>query len=255
MENLDVRDIDFSKLEILDVLSSEGTLYYDDKLFYKFYDQIINIKDKEQKLMLLNDNPHNLNAVIPHILIKNKNLTTGCAMNYIKDDYSLISYKKRDNYIPLLYEVSESLMEIHNDPRNIVVGDLHFNNILVDKDKKHYFIDFDSCMVGNIKEDRLPNSLLSYIKSLGGFDFDVNSNTDRFCMILSFINSMFDKFILGLSMYDYDEKAEQIYTLKNLRKYVIDIQKAINNIPYVPYLHEVISEKEMSYVKKNRNIK
>lgn len=252
MKILDVRDIDFCDLEMLDVLSSEGTLYFDDKLFYKFFDWVMNINNKEKKLILLNDNYGKLNAVIPHILIKNKHSLSGCAMTYIKDANSLIEYKKEDNFISLLNDVSLSLMKIHNDPRNIVVGDLHFNNILVDKNMNHYFIDFDSCMVDGIPQDRLPNSLLSYIGSRGNFDFNVNCNTDRLCMLLSFVNSLFDKNIDGLSMYEYDEKAEKIYTLKNLREYIINVRNAYNYIPYVPYLYEVISKKDL---KKIRNIR
>ena len=250
MEILDVRDIDFAKLEILDILSSEGSLYFNDNLFYKFYDNLTNLELKEKKLILLNDDYHRLNAIIPHILIKNKQLLSGCAMKYVKDASSLIEYKENDNYIELLYDVSLSLIKIHNDPRNIVIGDLHFNNIIVDKNKKHYFIDFDSCMIDNIPQNRLPNSLLSYAKSRGYFAFDVSCNTDRFCMILSFIHSLFDKSIDSLSLYDYDEKAEQIHTLKNLREYVIEIRKAYNNIPDVPYLHEVISPKDLTKTKR-----
>ena len=53
----------------------------------------------------------------------------------------------------------------------------------------------------------------------------------------------------------YDEKAEQLYTLKNLREYIIDIKNSGFGIPCVPYLHEVISEKDLTCVKKTRNIK
>lgn len=250
MKILDVRDIDFNSLKMLDILSSEGSLYFDDDLFYKFYDNLTNFECKERKLIILNSCDNNFNAIIPHILIKNKLLTSGAAMKYVRDALSLIKYKNNDNYISLLYDVSMTLKKIHSDPRNIVVGDLHFNNILVDQNMKHYFIDFDSCRVSGIEEDRLPNSLLSYVKSRGNFDFDVNCNTDRFCMTLSFINSFFDKFIDMLSMYDYDEKAEQIHTLKNLREYVIEIRKAYDCIPYVPYLHEIISIEDLTNVKK-----
>lgn len=255
MKIIDVGEIDFYYLEMLDVLSSEGTLYFDNKLFYKFYDNIKNIRNKERKLMLLNDGPSNLNAVIPHILIKNKHLIYGCAMKYIKDGISLIEYKKSDDYISLIYDASLSLKEIHNDPRNIAVGDLHFNNILVDKDKKHYFVDFDSCMIDGIPQDRLPRSLMTYIENGRGFCFEANDDTDRLCMILSLVRSLFDTDIDNVDMNIYDEKAEKINTLKNLREYVVGIRNNAYGIPSLPYLHEIISESDFSGVKKIRNIK
>lgn len=252
MEILDVRDIDFTKLEILDVLSSEGSLYYDNKLFYKFYDGMININNKEKKLMLLDEGNNNFNAIVPYVLIKNRLLTYGCAMKYVKGANSLIKYKKNDNYMLLLYDVSSSLMRIHMDPRNIVVGDLHFNNILVDKNMKHYFVDFDSCMIDNIPQDRLPNNLLTYIGNRGNFDFDVNCDTDRLCMILSFIRSLFDMDIDSIDMDAYDKISEQISTLKNLREYVVGIKNNVIGIPSLPYLHEIISLKDISGISKIR---
>lgn len=255
MEILDIRDIDFSKLEMLDVLSSEGTLYFDDELFYKLYDNLEDIDNKERKLLLLNEGINDFDAVIPHILIKNNLMMWGCGMDRVKDAISLVKYKKSDVFILLLYAVSLSLKKIHNDPRNIVVGDLHFNNILIDKNMKHYFIDFDSCMVDGIAQDRLPTSIMQYVSNRGDFKYKVGSNTDKLCMILSFINSLFGKDIDVLSMDEYDERAEQIYTLQNLREFIIAIKKNLYNIPSVPYLHEVISMRDFSGMKKIRNIR
>lgn len=254
MKILDVRDIDFNSLEMLDVFSSEGTLYFDDKIFYKLYDNLENIDNKEKKLLLLNDGINNFDAIIPHILIKNKLETWGCAMDRVKDATSLIKYKKTDIFILLLYSISLSLKKIHSDPRNIAVGDLHFNNILVDKGLKHYFVDFDSCMIDDIAQDRLPSSIIQYVGNRGDFKFKVGSNTDKLCMILSLINSLFGKDIDFLSMDEYDEKAEQIYTLKNLREFIVAIKKNMYNIPYVPYLHEVISMRDFPGTKRIKKI-
>lgn len=244
METLDIRDINFNKLEMLDVLSSESLLYFDDKLLYKLYDNLIDVENKDRKLILLNSDSRELAAIIPHILIKNKLLTYGCAMKKIDDAAALVEYKKDDIFMLLLYEVSLSLKKIHDDPRKIVVGDLHFNNILIDKDERHHFIDFDSCKIDDIPQDRLPSNLMRYVRNRCNFDFVVCSDTDRLCMILSLINSIFGSNIDGLSMNEYDKKAEQIYTLKNMRELVFDIKNNSYGIPSVPYLHEIISTKD-----------
>ena len=133
MEIFNLKDIDFSKLEFFsDVVSTESSLYFDDELFYKLYEGFVLPKTKEKKLLLLNDGNNIPEVIIPNILIKNNKLLCGCAMSYVKNANSLFKYRNSDLFIPLLYAVSISLKKIHNDPRNIVVGDLHFNNILID---------------------------------------------------------------------------------------------------------------------------
>lgn len=242
MEILDIRDIDFSKLIILNYIrSSESTLYCDDELFYKLYDNLLTASRKTKKLLLLNDGEIVPDAVIPNILIKNKCINYGCAMNNIKNSSGLIKYKNSDKFIFLVNNVSISLEKIHSDPRRIVVGDLHFNNILVDTNGKHYFVDFDSCMVDGIPQDRLPKNFMNYVYNRGNFKFKVGSDTDKLCMFLSVLGALFGKDIDDLTMNEYDERAEKLTTLRNMRNYVMEIKNNSNTIPEVPYLHELIS--------------
>ena len=53
-------------------------------------------------------------------------------------------------------------------------------------------------------------------------------------------------------MYEYDKKAEQIKTLKNIRSLVLDMRKT-KKIPTVPYLDELIitSDTQSKIRKKN----
>lgn len=242
MEMLDIRDIDFSKLEILNsIRTSESTLYYDDELFYKFYDNLLMASRKTRKLLLLNEGDVIPDVVIPNILIKNRRLNYGCAMNNIKNVSGLIKYKYSDEFIFLVNNVSCSLEKIHSYPRNIVVGDLHFNNILVDMKGKHYFVNFDSCMIDGIPQDRLPKNLMCYVYNRGNFKFKVSNETDKLCMFLSVLGALFGKNIDDLTMNEYDKRAEQLATLKNMRNYVMEIKNNSNIIPVLPYLHELIS--------------
>lgn len=244
MEVLDIREMDFNKLKLFDdIISTESSLYFDDELFYKFFDSFnkADVNNKRNKLLLLNDGDNSFDAVIPNILINNGNITCGCAMPNIKDAFPLFKYRNSGIFILLLYAVSLSLKKIHNDPRNIVVGDLHFNNILVDKNGKHYFIDFDSCKIGNISQDRLPTTLMEYVNNRGKFQFDVNVETDKLAMFLSTINALFGKKIDTLSIKEYDEKAEQLYTLKNMRNYFLEVKNNGTIICDVPYMSELIS--------------
>jgi len=243
MKILDIRDIDFSKLDILDVSSSESTIYLDEQLVYKFFDDasLSILERKRRKLILLNEGEVFSDVVIPNILLQNGKFLNGCAMRKIENSKSLIKYRSSDIFILLLYTISLSLKKIHDDPRNIAVGDLHFNNILIDEKGKHHFIDFDSCLIGGIMQDRLPRSLLQYVSNRNYFDFDVSYKTDKLCMLLSAVNSLYGKEIDSFSMYEYDERSEQIQILKDIKEIVLAVKNNSFGIPDVPYLSEIIS--------------
>lgn len=255
MKILDIRDIDFNVLNMLDVFSSECTIYYDEQLIYKFYDDVSSLilERKKKKIILLNEGELFSDVVIPNILIQNGKLMNGCAMENIKDSKSLIKYRNSDIFILLLFTVSLSLKKIHNDPRNIVVGDLHFNNILIDNNRKHHFIDFDSCMIEGIIQDRLPRGLIEYISNRNNFDFDVSYKTDKLCMLLSTINALFGKEIDSVSLYEYDEKAEKIRTLKNMREIFLAVKDNSVGIPDVPYFSDFVSLNDFPGTKKIKN--
>lgn len=256
MEMWDIRDIDFNKLELFNcVNATESSLYFDDELFYKLYNGFLLTKTKKRKILLLNQGVQLSDVIIPNILINNMDVLCGCAMTYIKDAETLIKYRNNDIFMLLLYAISISLKNIHIDPRNIVVGDLHFNNILIDKNGYHYFIDFDSCMIDGIPQDRLPTCLVEYVNNRGKFRFDVDTRTDKLCMFLSTINALFGKKIDILSIDEYDEKAEQLYTLKNMRNYFLEVKNNSTTICDIPYMSDFISINDFpgSKMKKIKN--
>lgn len=251
MQIINKRDIDFNKLNKLNwSKSTESTLYYDEELFYKMFADLFLAIRKKKKLMLLNDGNVISDVVIPNILINDGLITSGCAMERIKGARSLYKYKNSDIFMMLVYLVSLSLKKIHNDPRNIVVGDLHFNNIIVDNKGQHHFIDFDSCMIDGIAADRLPKNLKYYVFDRGNFKFEVGKDTDRFCLFLSTLGAIFGKDIDYISEKEYDEKSEMIYTLKNMRSFFLEVKKNNKGIPDIPYLSELISINDFPGVKK-----
>lgn len=259
MKILDLRDIDFSKLELYDdVISTEGSLYFDDSLFYKLFDRDkdINLENKEKKIILLNEGDVIPNLVIPNVLINNRDKFCGCAMPNIKNARCLYEYRNSMLFMLLLYEIAVTLKKIHNDPRNIVVGDLHFNNILIDEKKNHYFIDLDSCRISDVSHDRLPVCVMKYAFNREISNFDVTSSTDRLSMFLYVIYSVFGKNIDDVNIYEYDEKAEQLYTLKNMRKYFLEVKNNFGVIiDDIPYMSDLISINDFpgSKIKSRKN--
>lgn len=257
MHVLDINTLNFNKLNILNCNdATEGDLYYDKEVLYKMFINSINVQRKKRKLMALNDGFLIPNVVIPDTLLIDNYRTVGCGMPYIDNSISFRKYRNSNSFIMLLYLISLSLKNIHNDPRNILIGDLHFNNIIIDQNLNHYFIDMDSCMIDGIRSDRIPHLLTFYVNFRNNFKFDISRETDRLCMYLATIEAIFGYDIDGLSMYEYDEKAEQIYTLKNMRKFILQIKNNAAGIPNIPYLDELISIKDFpAFRVKSMNIR
>jgi hypothetical protein len=210
-------------------------------ILYKEYLNFLSAQKKRRKLELLYNGGTISNTVIPYALITDNFFLSGCAMKYISDSVSLKNCTDSEFFYKLLYRASLTLKKIHDDPRNIVIGDLHFDNILIDKKLDHYFIDMDSCMVYDIPADRLPNALKYYVINRGNFRFDVGKETDKLCMFLAMIGALFGTSIDFLDMTEYDIKAEQISTLRNMREFVLKIKNNKSGIPDIPYLSDLIS--------------
>ena len=200
---------------------------------------------KKVKLEALSDGEPLDSAILPNKIIMDNKLLSGYIMNYIKNATPIFCFfsknKNINAFFKLMNDVSLSLRNIHNDPRNIVIGDLSISNIIFDENMKHYFVDFDSVMIGKLNEDRVPFALERYARRCGLNKYNIDRSTDRLCLILATLFVVFNKSIEEVSMREYDEVSERIETLKNMREIVLEMKKYNALIPNFPYLDELIS--------------
>lgn len=240
-------DIDFSKLQKLKCrANSESNLYSDEEILYKMFKGLtpIGLRRKERKIELLGEGQQIDNVIMPNSKVIDGNLMFGYGMDYIKDSLILFEFAKRNkninDFLRLIYDVSLTLRKIHEDPRNIAVGDLSFSNIIFDKNYRHYFVDFDGCMIDDFPSEKISFLLADYTKVRGMYRFSVDKNTDIFSLMLCTLHTIFGEEIDKVSMYDYDFVSERVETLKNIREFVVEMKKHNNFIPEVPYMDEVI---------------
>lgn len=240
-------DINFNNLKKLKCrANSESDLYTDGESLYKMFKRMTSeeLRRKERKIELLADGDKIENIIFPERKIVNGNLISGYSMDYVKDSLILFEFAKKskriNDFLRVIYDVSLTLRKIHNDPRNIVVGDLSFSNVIFDKDFNHYFVDFDGTMIGNIPSERISFLLNDYTVLRGLYRFSVDKNSDIFSLMLCTLHTIFGIEIDKISMYDYDFVAEKNETLRNMREYVIEMKKKNNYIPSVPYMDEII---------------
>lgn len=238
-------------MERLSVSSGEAILYKDGNELYKMFELLDEdaLKIKLDKLIALDKSP------VPGGLKTEKLLfrTDGCSKKEKMVCYSrkyiegktLLDYFKEDIFLSLnlLTEVSKTLELIHKDSRNIVISDFQFRNILIDNDLKHYFIDLDSCMIEGIKTFCYPSHLTIYAKNRnvkGDLSQYLSLKSDKVCLMLSLFSVLFNKYLDNISMYEYDEKSEQISVLRDLKDIFLFLQNKDLFIPDIPYYHEII---------------
>lgn len=172
----------------------------------------------------------------------------GYTMDYIPKSQTLYQYFHQNKNVSLLLNVlntiSCSVKEIHQDPRNIVISDLHTENIIIDKVLNPHIIDIDSCKIDGIKNETIPMSLIRYLSNRGLSSLiskvETTANTDKLCLLLMTVGLIFNKHIDKISMYEYDKKAEKIKMLNDLKQLVLEVKRS-STIPEVPYIHELIS--------------
>lgn len=257
MERINLESIDFNKLhQINSKYHAESNLFYDEETIYKIFMNLPTYsRDKKQrKIQLLQEGDALSNVIMPIDELFYQGIFTGYTMEYIKGSIPLFDINKRSRDINLFFHIvsiiSKSLEEIHHDPRDILVGDLNFDNIIIDKFFNPYFIDFDSCQIDGILNEQIPAMLNYYLLNRDITKVDTTRNTDRFNLLLCTLYTIFKKHIDAVSMYQYDKKAEKVETLRNLREFVLETKK-FARIPEVPYLHEIISPRDIE----PRNIK
>ena len=256
MRKIYLEDIDLSELKpINNQEHKESILFHDDKTIYKLFDDLeeSKLKRKQQKIELLGDG-----LPLPSTIMPTSELFycfpfetfQGYGMDYKKETetfYQKFSNNiKNEDLIEILKIISHTLMEIHKDPRNIIISDLHARNIIVDSRNNPYFIDIDSCKIDRLKNDTIPLMLKQYLLKRNLFtsieSFETTPNTDRLCFLIMLLNTVFKKSFDRITLYEYDEKTEHIEILKDLRS-IITLLKISPFIPEIPYLHEIPSLK------------
>lgn len=264
MEKIYLDDINLRRLrKVTGVDHRESTLFHNKTTIYKIYDDLDEYKlgRKQRKIELLGDGESLPITMMPKSKIFSRipiemfsrtpiEIFEGVGMDYISSQTLYKKFRRNKDTVLLfgiLDTVSRSVMQIHQDPRNIVISDLHAQNIIVDRDYNPYIVDIDSCKIDGIKNDTAPVGLKNYLSKRGLYislsELETTSNTDRFCLLIMALDMLFHKNFDKISLYEYDEKSEEIETLKNMRELVVELQTS-SIMPELPYFHELIKSSD-----------
>ncbi len=239
-------------------LHSESDIYVKDKTLYKIFngegykprELSSYLRKKEKKIEIISELKNFPHVIFPQDKLFKINgkikLFCGYSMDYLD---SSITLKEASHYldikvfIQLLSRISITLKKIHRRGEGIVIANLSFFNILVSEIEStldYFFIDLDGALIGkDLKEDRIALLTKEY-SSYRNVRLKINRNFDRLTFLLYFLESVFEKSIIEVSMYEYDEMSERVNILRDLRNLIIELKKNEGTVPSVPYLHEVI---------------
>lgn len=175
MKYINIDKDTFNKLteRIFEMKTGESTIhpfmYKNKKKVFKLFKEGINIDNKFEKIVLLNDRLKNIDFVVTaECIVKYNGKPIGYIMPYIDGElFNSLSFRKKDNIL-VLKDIAEKLKELHK--LGIVCGDL-IDNIMVDSNKNIYFIDIDNFLIENLTINTKTILLKEYEKQIQKFNY------------------------------------------------------------------------------------
>lgn len=250
MRVIDLKDINLDKCILLKEVNGDFNwkLYHDEKNVYKIFGKNDDefLKNILKRIQLLND--LNIDEVItPKEVIVDKGKFIGYQAHYVNGSYNMSQFQGKNDlrcFWYLLYKSSMTLRKIHNSSKGIIISDLRLENIIFSKKLIPYFIDLDECYVNGILANSVADSLYEYYKKRGhAVDF-ISHNTDRLCLILSTLYTIFNKEVDNISTDEYVKLSYKYRTLKNMFPIFLKI-KGEDIIDEVPYIDRFISPQDI----------
>lgn len=249
MEKIKKSDIDFSKTKLdtsIGFWANSFYIDYDNNKLYKMFSFMSDEKRKkiEDKL----DAFSKLNKdYIPNpieLIYDNNGKLIGYSQRLINGTtlYKTISNKGVLEKMRVLLEASKDLEDLHKN--NVIISDMHFDNIMVSEYGKPFFIDIDSFQINGI-ESFCTSSILSSYYDKKGKKVDKNINSDIIGFYLCIFERLFKREIYSVKLESYNSYLADCY-LKKLYPIFFELNKRNNDIPTVPYLHKVLKNYDNS---------
>lgn len=248
MEKLEFKNLDLSKLQKLEGVLCSNKLYINNEYLYKIFN--LEIVDENQvceikRKISLFDNVNLDFLVTPEKCFYDVDVLKCVVSKFIKNSETINALVVRKGILYTLdniIDASKKLQKLHYCGKNIVVGDMHFDNIIVDDKNNVYFIDTEGYGIGDFKPTFIPNVTSSFYDWMN-YRQKRDINMDKVSFLLSFFGVIFEKNIMSIGEYTYDEKSEKLTFLKDLKEVYEDLKYTYHEVPDMPYLYELLPKK------------
>lgn len=246
MKKIDITSINFDKvIKINDDISSESTIYHDNKMVYKIY-RNFSIRELIEREIHVDETSKvtNLKVATPLAKLYDHGLFCGCAMEY-KRGITLAEYEKTHSMEEVkdkLIDVSLELEEIHRNRKKIVLGDVNYNNVMIDEENNDFsFIDFDGVGIKRLEPMTLSAPLFEYLENRG-IDYQGKQNYDRLAYLLAFYQTIFNKSIDDVSEDEFEMKTDELPFINRSRYDFKVLKKKNKTVKDMPYFHDIFSK-------------
>lgn len=221
--------------------------------FYKLFNERVNLDYKAEKILDAKAEKMNLFDKLDGIdfvskaeaLIEDDTFIIGYYTNFIKGtllyDLHDLDFKK---LFLLLLKVSKHLEILHKQKGTPVIGDFHFQNILIGEKGNDYFTDYDSYGINGIKADNISNTLYDYCEYMN-YKIYKNQEYDRLQFMLALFDLIFQENILSIGYQKFKEYMEKYPALEKLEEIYFDLNSSYHSLPDIDYFHELIKEEDI----------
>lgn len=247
MKDISISQINLSQKEHF-YTGESCEIYRDNSYIYKIFDDATHpfIIDKiaRQKALEKYDRCLDSHFILPKKFILDKD---GIHTGYIKKNYrrtttlydygeNVIADIRLLNYVML--QLSSLLRKLHY--YNIVLGDFHFNNVLINRKNKLYLIDFDNIKIDELESFTISRVLSIFLKTFNikYEDVVISKDTDNLSCLLSLLNLYFGDEFLSFDNENVFYVIKRIPILQEIIGILEEIikYKSISNVPYVDEL-------------------
>lgn len=244
MDKININDINFNKIKMINTEATQSIIYRDIKYYYKIF-KYYNHRDS----LMLNYLFRELDGIniegllLPKYLITDNNNICG----YITDNVGAKSldmiYNKNKNldcknFFEVIKKISIILRKLHKE--KIIVSDLNISNLLVDKKNNVYFCDIESFKYKGINNDYISKLLFLFMREYREEFIDINENSDRLSLLLEFLQTIYILATYEINN-DYYDYYTYINTLNNIKPIFENIMNQYKDIEEIPYLDELIT--------------
>ena len=254
MDLINIKELEFDKMKLKPQQGTQSLVYDAGDICIKIFNSLSDEERKKTMKKLQEMDGITIDGVLfPLDLIVENGLLKGYTMHNFKNSINMFDFygsvKKVNckNIFNAIKKASEIVRKLHDN--NIIVQDLSFDNILVNKDENIVFTDIDSCRYKDYSSPYYSLLLYEYTNGFQNCNFPSSKEVDKLSLILATFQIIFINEIQRVTSRQYNHLSKKLNTLNNMRPYTNLEISSINDLPYVDSLLDTNDDYVLNRIK------